>query len=68
MRDILIREVPAALREGLYAIPAVIGASIAVAGGHSPVAAVGGAVVCFGIRALGIAYDLNAPQAALNPR
>ena len=35
LRDILVRHIPVVLREGLYAIPALIGAAIVV-GGSAP--------------------------------
>jgi uncharacterized membrane protein YeiH len=42
LRDILVRQIPVVLREGLYAIPALIGAAIVVgaarAGAHGPAA------------------------------
>jgi uncharacterized membrane protein YeiH len=63
LRDIIVREIPVVLREGLYAIPAIIGAAIAVAGGSTAWAIVG-AVICFAIRVVGIVFDLNAPRAA----
>ena len=67
IRDILIRRVPAVLTSGLYAIPALVGAAIAVTAartGHYGVpAALGAALACFLIRVLGIKYNLNAPVA-----
>jgi uncharacterized membrane protein YeiH len=67
LRDILVRDVPVVLREGLYAIPALIGAAIVVvaarAGAHGPAAPIVGAAVCFGIRLAGLAFDLNIPRA-----
>lgn len=68
LRDILVREVPVVLREGLYAIPALVGAAIAVSARHSPAVAVTGAVVCFAVRVAGILFDLNAPRAGLASR
>jgi uncharacterized membrane protein YeiH len=63
LRDILVREIPVVLREGLYAIPALLGAAIAVVGGSTAWAVVG-AFVCFGVRLAGIAFDVNVPRAA----
>ena len=69
----LVGRVPAALTSGLYAIPALVGATIAVVAvrtGHYGVpAALGAALACFLIRVVGIRYDLNAPKAheAKNP-
>jgi uncharacterized membrane protein YeiH len=65
LRDVLIRQVPAVLSSGLYAIPALIGAGITVAAigfdVYGPVAAVGAAVVCFLVRMVGVVFGLNAP-------
>ncbi|MFH5822933.1 trimeric intracellular cation channel family protein [Georgenia sp. AZ-5] len=67
IRDVLIREIPSVLASGLYAVPAVIGAAIAVATAHHPVlgvsGAVLGAVVCFTIRMLGLRFNIDAPAA-----
>lgn len=65
LRDVLIREVPAVLTSGLYAVPAAVGATLLALGkvwGFSalPAAAVG-AGVCFAIRLVGLRYDLHAP-------
>jgi uncharacterized membrane protein YeiH len=71
LRDILLREVPTVLREGLYAIPALAGAAVVVgaseAGTHGLAFPVVGAAVCFGIRLAGIHYDLNVPAAPGQP-
>jgi uncharacterized membrane protein YeiH len=65
LRDVLIREVPAVLSSGLYAIPALVGALVLVGGDRIGVAdlpaAVLGAVVCFAIRMLGVRFGLDAP-------
>jgi uncharacterized membrane protein YeiH len=67
IRDVLVRRVPAVLTSGLYAIPALVGAAIAVAtvqtGVYGVPAALGAAMACFLIRAAGIRYHLNAPVA-----
>ena len=67
LRDVLVRRIPAILHSGLYAIPALIGAAITVAavrlGVYGLVAAVVAAAVCFGVRLLGIVFNLNAPRA-----
>src|SRR3954469_12351293 len=51
LRDVLIREVPAVLTSGLYAIPALVGALVVVGADQLGVAdtpaAIVGAVVCF---------------------
>jgi uncharacterized membrane protein YeiH len=71
LRDILLREVPVVLREGLYAVPALAGAAIVVAaseaGTHGLAFPILGAIVCFAIRLGGIRYDLNVPTAPRQP-
>ena len=53
------------LSSGLYAIPALVGATVAVVapvlGVSGLVATVGAAALCFVIRMVGVRYDLNAP-------
>jgi hypothetical protein len=53
------------LQEGLYAIPALVGAAIVVgaaaAGAHGPAAPIIGAAVCFVIRLAGLTLGLNLP-------
>jgi uncharacterized membrane protein YeiH len=65
IRDVLIREVPSVLRSGLYAIPALLGATITVVTERLDVygipAALGAAAACFGLRMLGVQLNLNAP-------
>lgn len=66
-RDVLVSEVPTVLRAELYAITALAGATVVV-GGHliqlppGPVATVG-AVVCFGLRYMGIRHGWRLPLA-----
>jgi uncharacterized membrane protein YeiH len=66
IRDVLVRRVPSVLSSGLYAIPALAGATVAVAttrtGVYGIPAALGAAAVCFGIRMVGVKYGLNAPR------
>jgi uncharacterized membrane protein YeiH len=66
LRDVLLREIPVVLRTGLYAIPALIGASVVViaseAGTDNLVFPIIGAAVCFMIRLAGIQFDLNVPR------
>jgi uncharacterized membrane protein YeiH len=66
LRDILVRQIPVVLREGLYALPALIGAAIVVgaarAGAQGPAAAIIGAAVCFVIRLAGLTLNLNLPR------
>jgi uncharacterized membrane protein YeiH len=75
LRDVLIREVPAVLHSGLYAIPALIGAGITVAtirgGVYGPAAAIAAVAACFLVRMVGLLFDLNAPgprKASPGPR
>jgi uncharacterized membrane protein YeiH len=67
IRDVLVRRVPTVLTSGLYAIPALIGAAIAVTTARTGVygvpAALGAALACFLIRLAGIRYHINAPVA-----
>jgi uncharacterized membrane protein YeiH len=67
IRDVLVRRVPTVLTSGLYAIPALVGAAIAViavrTGVYGAPAAVGAALACFLVRTAGIRYNLNAPVA-----
>jgi len=65
LRDVLLREVPTVLREGLYAIPALLGATVPVvaqqAGSTHPAFPVLGVVVCVVVRLFGLRYALNVP-------
>jgi uncharacterized membrane protein YeiH len=71
VRDVLIRQVPSVLRSGLYAIPALVAAAITVVtirlGVYGIVAAVVATAACFGIRMLGVHFDLNAPTPRTPP-
>lgn len=66
LRDVLIRRVPTVLRSELYAIPALVGATVTVVTARTGVygipAAVGAAIACFGIRMIAVRFGLNAPQ------
>lgn len=66
LRDVLIRQVPSVLSTGLYAVPALVGAAIAVVstlvGASSWPTTVVAAAVCFLIRLLGVHFDLSAPE------
>ena len=68
LRDVLLREVPTVLREGLYAVPALLGAAVLVvaqrAGGTSPVFPVLGAAVCVVVRLVGLRYRVRLPTAS----
>jgi uncharacterized membrane protein YeiH len=54
VRDLLVRDIPTVLRAELYAVAAMVGATVVVAGSllHLPSApvAVAGAAACFGLR------------------
>lgn len=67
VRDILLAQVPGVLREGLYAIPAMLGASVVVGaqlvGGTGPLFPVLGVAMCVVVRLLGVRFDLNMPGA-----
>jgi uncharacterized membrane protein YeiH len=71
IRDVLVREIPAVLRTGLYAIPALVGAAIVVvaseSGSHNLAFPILGAAVCFLVRLAGIRFDLNLPRVAPTP-
>lgn len=69
VRDVLVREVPSVLSSGLYAIPALVGASLAVAAFGTGVdqvlgapAALGAAGACFLVRVLGSHLGVDAPR------
>jgi uncharacterized membrane protein YeiH len=67
MRDVLVSEVPVVFRREVYAIAALAGASVVVAGDAlqlppQPVA-IGGALLCFGIRMLAIYRGWHFPVA-----
>ena len=69
VRDVMVRRVPTVLSSGLYAIPALVGAALAVAatgtGVHQVLgapAALGAAGTCFVIRVLGMRFGLDAPR------
>ncbi|MGY2084059.1 trimeric intracellular cation channel family protein [Blastococcus sp. SYSU DS0539] len=65
IRDVLIRQVPTVLSSGLYAVPAIVGATAVVVTElldvRNAAATVGAAVLCFAIRMVGVHFDVNAP-------
>ena len=71
LRDVLLGRVPTVLREGLYAVPALLGAGVLVvaqqAGSTSPVIPVLGALVCVGVRLLGLWFRVRLPTARTEP-
>jgi uncharacterized membrane protein YeiH len=65
LRDMMIAQVPAVLRTGLYAVPALVAAALTVTamavGVYGLEAACVAAATCFTIRMLGLRYGLGAP-------
>jgi uncharacterized membrane protein YeiH len=65
LRDLIVREIPQVLRSGLYAIAAIIGATIVVvaqrAGAHGVIFPLLGVAACFAVRVAAIRYDLSLP-------
>jgi uncharacterized membrane protein YeiH len=65
LRDVLTGRVPVVLRSELYAIPALLAATVVVVTDRTGVyglpAALSAAALCFCIRMLGVHYHLNAP-------
>ena len=68
VRDVLVSEVPTVFRAELYAVTALAGAAVVVAGHllHLPPGpvATAGAALCFGLRFLGIRHGWRLPLAA----
>jgi uncharacterized membrane protein YeiH len=66
LRDVLVRRIPSVLSSGLYAIPALVGATATVVvselGVYNVGTGVAAAALCFGIRMLGVHLDLDAPM------
>jgi len=71
VRDVLVRRIPSVLSSGLYAIPALLGAAVTVVaaelGVYGAAAAVTAAALCFGVRMVGVRFDLNAPSPPAPP-
>ena len=67
LRDVLLGEVPTVLRHDLYAIPALVGATVLVvaqrAGSDNPVFPVLGVGVCVAMRLWGMKTGVNVPIA-----
>lgn len=65
IRDVLIGRVPSVLSSGLYAVPALLGATVTVVAVrlhvYGVVAALVAAALCFGVRMIGVRFNLNAP-------
>jgi uncharacterized membrane protein YeiH len=62
----VIRQIPSVLSSGLYAIPALAGATVAVvaikAGLYGLPAGLAAAAVCFAIRMIGVHFGIDAPR------
>lgn len=72
LRDVLVADVPAVLRSELYAVAALAGALVVVAGHvlnlpHTAVA-IAGAALCFGIRLIAIRRGWRLPVAGPRPK
>ncbi|SFK70526.1 trimeric intracellular cation channel family protein [Geodermatophilus ruber] len=71
LRDVLVRQIPSVLSSGLYAIPALVGATATVVvtllGVYGLPTAIGAAALCFGIRMVGVHFGLNAPMPRAAP-
>jgi uncharacterized membrane protein YeiH len=67
VRDVLVTEVPTVLRAELYAVAALAGAAVVVIGRMlyfpSATVAPAGAVLCFGLRLMGMRYGWQLPIA-----
>ena len=67
LRDVLLGRVPTVLREGLYAVPALLGAAVLVvaqqAGSTSPVFPVLGVMLCVVVRVIGLWFRVRLPAA-----
>lgn len=66
VRDILVNEIPVVLRSDIYAVAALVGASVVVIGKytHVPVviATILGAIICFALRMMAIHYGWHLPS------
>lgn len=71
-RDVLLSEIPQVLRSDLYAVAALAGAAVVVAGEMARVAygvsALAGAAICFGLRYMAIKRGWHLPTARLSAR
>ena len=66
-RDVLLRKIPTVLRSELYAVAALLGASVVIAGGwldlSVAVTTLTGALVCFGLRVASLYRGWHLPRA-----
>jgi len=71
LRDVIVRQIPSVLTSGLYAIPALLGATATVVtirlGVYGIPMAIGAAALCFAVRMVGVHFDLNAPKPRAAP-
>lgn len=71
IRDMMMQRVPTVLTSDLYAIPALLGATVTVvaitAGWYGPVLAIAAAVACIVLRLLGAHFGWNAPRPLNRP-
>jgi uncharacterized membrane protein YeiH len=71
VRDVLVSEVPTVFRAELYAVAALAGATVVVIGElvgiSAPAVAVGGALVCFGLRMIGVRRGWRLPRPRVPP-
>jgi uncharacterized membrane protein YeiH len=69
-RDVLLSEIPQVLRSDLYAVAALAGATVVVAGEMLGIAygisALAGAALCFGLRIMAIRFGWHLPTARLS--
>lgn len=66
VRDVLVRRIPSVLSSGLYAIPALVGATATVVVTelhlYGLATAVAAAALCFVIRMVGVHFGIDAPK------
>lgn len=71
-RDILVNEIPVVLRSDIYAVAALVRASVVVIGKyiHLPVviATILGAIICFSLRMMAIHFGWHLPSSNRSAR
>jgi len=69
LRDVLVTQIPTVLRADLYAVAALAGAAIVVAGDllqiPPTISTLAGAAACFGLRFMAIRHGWHLPRAAM---
>jgi uncharacterized membrane protein YeiH len=72
MRDVLLNEIPQVLRSDLYAVAALAAAAVVVIGDRLgvpyPASAIGGGLLCLGLRYMAIRHGWHLPVAHLSAR